>query len=281
MALSIPGHTFAGNFANSLANILLGEKIIKMGKSFIKPSYRKKPSKYAKSGRKSYRNKGKRATATIGQSSVNQIAALNFYPNMGPGRDVLFNSVVWSQRIAVTTIAGGLANTAVEISLNGLYDPDITGAGHQPRGFDQWIALYKRYKVYKVDVEMLWDGTAVSQNGCFQVVNPSTYQDQFSGLKTDDFVERSNAGAIRLMDSNEPTTVKFTLYLPHIVGAKSIDDGMFADNYTGSATGNPGNPIYLQLGTTSDAGTASVAAGCRVTVKYYVKWYNPTQLTES
>lgn len=32
-------------------------------------------------------------------------------------------------------------------SLNGLYDPNYTGIGHQPRGFDQLMALYDHYVV--------------------------------------------------------------------------------------------------------------------------------------
>lgn len=31
---------------------------------------------------------------------------------------------------------------------NGLYDPDQSGVGHQPLGFDQWMAFYTRYRVY-------------------------------------------------------------------------------------------------------------------------------------
>lgn len=38
---------------------------------------------------------------------------------------------------------------------NGMYDPDYTGTGHQPKYFDQWGALYKRYLVFgsKIYVE--------------------------------------------------------------------------------------------------------------------------------
>lgn len=41
---------------------------------------------------------------------------------------------------------------------NGLYDPDITGVGHQPRGYDQIIQLYDHYVVTKAKIEV-WGGT--------------------------------------------------------------------------------------------------------------------------
>jgi hypothetical protein len=40
-------------------------------------------------------------------------------------------------------------------SLNSVYDPDVTGVGHQPREFDVWAGLYGKYRVHSATVE-LW-----------------------------------------------------------------------------------------------------------------------------
>jgi len=46
-------------------------------------------------------------------------------------------------------------------NLTGLYDPNQTGTGHQPMGFDQWLGIF--YNYYCV-VEVYWDVTVFSQN---------------------------------------------------------------------------------------------------------------------
>lgn len=37
--------------------------------------------------------------------------------------------------------------------LNSIYDPDYTGTGHQPMWYDQFSALYRKYRVYAVAYE--------------------------------------------------------------------------------------------------------------------------------
>lgn len=44
--------------------------------------------------------------------------------------------------LSLDPVAGGAAVNV--FSANGGYDPDITGAGGQPRGLDQWFALYAK-----------------------------------------------------------------------------------------------------------------------------------------
>lgn len=38
--------------------------------------------------------------------------------------------------------------------LNSLYDPDLSGLGTQPVGYDQWAAFYNKYRVVSTEVEI-------------------------------------------------------------------------------------------------------------------------------
>lgn len=60
--------------------------------------------------------------------------------------------------------AGGLAATHVWAA-NGLYDPDVTGVGHQPSGFDQIMAMFTKYTVHsaKITVTFLNQDASNSQ----------------------------------------------------------------------------------------------------------------------
>lgn len=50
----------------------------------------------------------------------------------------------------------GLSNSYT-YSANGMYDPDITGGGHQPKAFDEWMAVYNHYNVVgsKINVKLV------------------------------------------------------------------------------------------------------------------------------
>lgn len=43
-------------------------------------------------------------------------------------------------------------------SCNNIFDPDVTGAGHQPMGYDQWASLYSRARVIGSRIKVTFYG---------------------------------------------------------------------------------------------------------------------------
>lgn len=79
------------------------------------------------------------------------------------------------QEMATLTVGGTtLFGTSLDFSLNSLFDPNQSGTGHQPNGFDTLATQYYRYKVTHVDVEIecqtagtryMWLGALVVASG--------------------------------------------------------------------------------------------------------------------
>lgn len=85
--------------------------------------------------------KGKSKPFTTGPKTVRATAALAV-----PDRMLLklpyYESIKWS----------GNPVAYYDWNLNSIYDPNRTGTGHQPLGYDQWATFYNRYRVYGVTV---------------------------------------------------------------------------------------------------------------------------------
>jgi len=95
---------------------------------------------------------------------------------------------------------GGVAAVRV-FSSNGCYDPDITGVGHQPRGFDQIMQLYDHYvvtyctaKVYadnNAEASAMYVGLAL-RDGAVTAIDFRDYMEY--GLKKGVLLSEANSG---------------------------------------------------------------------------------------
>lgn len=77
-------------------------------------------------------------------------------------------------------------------SANGLYDPDITGLGHQPMGFDQWMTFYDHYTVIgsKITVKALNTGAAATDS---QVIGITLHDNPVGGASTEINMEQATS----------------------------------------------------------------------------------------
>ena len=60
--------------------------------------------------------------------------------------------------------------TAYVFTANGLYDPNITGTGHQPMGFDQMMLFYEHYTVTKSKITVNFINVSVTDPACVGVL---------------------------------------------------------------------------------------------------------------
>lgn len=135
--------------------------------------------------KRSYSKYAKRsARAAAGKYTI--IKAPTFYKE---GQQYLRKSLTYVEKDI--TLNGGTAGTAASyvFSANGLFDPNITGAGHQPNGFDQLMAIYAEYTVLNASIKVNFvnsDSTALilcgitQQNQSTTDLDPRVYMESGS-----------------------------------------------------------------------------------------------------
>lgn len=125
---------------------------------------------------------------------------------------------------------------------NGLYDPNITGVGHQPTGFDQLIGLWNQYVVIGGVIKVSFS----NYDGSHAQLVGITFKDS-SGTTADprSYIEWGNTtwstvGQLSA-DPVKTLTHKFDI-------AKFSAQDIFSDtDYSGDASSNPAKPHHLVI----------------------------------
>jgi len=68
----------------------------------------------------------------------------------------------YNESVNLTSTVGALAKYI--FSMNGCYDPNTTGTGHQPLYFDQFSAVYNHYTVISSKATLIFTATNTDQN---------------------------------------------------------------------------------------------------------------------
>lgn len=169
------------------------------------------------------------------------------------------------------TNAAGLNNSYV-FRLNGLFDPNQTGVGHQPYGFDQLSLLYNRYRVYKTS----WVVSArPSGSAGMMAVVPCNNTTSLAGDST--WLQEIPRGKTRQLSLDSPTRITGSISLPVLMGATSIEY-KGDDRVSALVSADPTEIMTLQVVLNA---VSSITVTFDVKIVYHVEFYDPIAQSQS
>jgi len=90
--------------------------------------------------------------------------------------DEIIVKMPYCDHSSTTTTLASSVNSFYQFKVNSIYDPDLTGGGHQPLGRDTWASIYNYYKVLEVNIKLeLFDTNLVTSGGSTAAVVPTYY----------------------------------------------------------------------------------------------------------
>lgn len=165
-------------------------------------------------------------------------------------------------------------------SANNLYDPDVTGTGHQPMGHDTMATLYNHYVVLGSKITVQWGqvntsgGTGNLMVGCYLDDDSTVPYTGYSGLIES---RKGTSKLITLQRNAISTTSKFS-------AKKFFNVNDVKDNFTrlGGDFGNPpGDAANFILWVQSQDISTTNTAYFTVIIDYIVACSEPRSLAPS
>lgn len=174
------------------------------------------------------------------------------------------------------TAASGTINSQ-QFRLNSIYDPDYTGAGHQPLAHDTFMTMYNRYRVFKctgyVDLDIGSSGSSVDV-ALMGVNNTPIAYSNFTHI-----MEQSGVQTRTLNHQANTKRIKFSFDLPKLCG-KSRNEYKTSSHTESLFGNNPSEAMFLCIWATQTAGTNS-DVHYTITLFYHTEIFDPVELSQS
>ena len=178
-------------------------------------------------------------------------------------------------------LSGGAGFAGNVFRGNSLFDPDLTGVGNQPFGFDEWKNLYNRYQVYASSCKVVARSNQSTASGLAMLAIVPQLE---SVLPLDGYDELGEARARKRMLA--PLEAGNATYLKNYISVRKIfgNSPAQANDLTYSATPslNPVSQFFWHIFVQQVTNVlATVDTQIYVEMTYYVKWYERVPLSRS
>jgi len=185
----------------------------------------------------------------------------------------------YTETLRRTLSAGQL--DVVDFSTNGMYDPYITGAGHQPLFFDQISALYSHYTVLRSRIKIMIV-PVVASAGCQSLrvcvcLNPASGGSSNMNAAIEN--PRSNWVLLSHLSNTFGPQNRLSLSwdAKKIFGANALDD----PNLSGTPSANPTEQSYYCIQIQDSQGAGTGAVDMIVTIEFDAQWDEPANVSTS
>lgn len=177
---------------------------------------------------------------------------------------------------AVTTGTAGL-NT-YRWNLNSLYDPNRTGLGHQPYGYDQIGILYNRYRV--ISCKYVLSAISTDANIAVAVLPSNDAAPPISNVSE----ARENPRAKYIVQNPGGTlkVLKGNVYLPALTG-RTKTQYMSGEQYQSQTGASPTELMTLNAYAQglNDDSAFNPAPTFNILLEYTVEWFDPINQDQS
>lgn len=222
-------------------------------------------------------------TTTTKPTTTRKVSRRTGQRMSGPFRNYIahdpFKPTYWcrlhyTQTLGLATGTANTYGTEQIFRLNSLYDPDFTGTGHQPYGFDQLAGLYNKYKVAGCKVQIILNNP--DNDGCLFAAQAQPPGGTFTlAGKSPDVVKEQPMSVTRLINDSGSQTKVIIQYFPmsKLSGVTDLQYKADVDIFSAAVTANPAATPFLRMALCNLSGTASTLQ-VRVSLTYFCQFYD-------
>lgn len=164
-------------------------------------------------------------------------------------------------------------------NLNSIYDPNQSGVGHQPYGFDTLATLYNRYRVIACGwrIQVNWQTNQTAQPVLVGAI-PANEVLTFNSLS--ELRENPRAKYISQNYGAESLVLSGKSYIPSLVG-RTKPQYMADDRYQATMTTSPNELAILNVLTGPNGSDSPGSATLQIVLEYTVEFFDIKHLAQS
>lgn len=168
-------------------------------------------------------------------------------------------------------------------SANGLFDPNITGTGHQPMLFDQLAVFWNRYTVLgsKITIKVVPNTSTNPTPGAYCGITLDD-NNTLNSANESSLIENGK-GAYRFINPSLNGSTPSTTLTSRFSARKFFNKSSPSDDDTISATfvANPADQAYYLIWVSCPQTVSSIPFNISVTIDYIVRCHEPRDTPQS